>query len=222
MDRDWTALVRDRLGPLDLDPARAADVVAELAQHAAEHHAELVAGGLPDDRAAALALAPLEDRRTVARAIRCADRPRPTTPPPAAGSTIGNIPRDVRYAIRLLRRAPAFAAAAVVTLAVGIGANAAIFSVVRAVMLRPPPYRDPGGVVVFLNSRSDRPGSITSSSLPDYEDWQRRLTSFDTLGLLSGWTFNISGLELPERVFGARVTGPLFPLLGTPPLVGRT
>ena len=121
----------------------------------------------------------------------------------------------------MLRRAPGFAAAAIVTLALGIGANAAIFSVVRAVVLNPPPYRDPSRIIAFLNSHSGRPVSITSSSLPDYEDWKRQLTSFESLGLLSGWTFNISGLELPERVFGARVSGSLFPLLGTTPLLGR-
>ena len=123
--------------------------------------------------------------------------------------------------MRLLLRAPGFAAAAIITLALGIGANAAIFSVVRAVVLKPPPYRDPSRVVVFLNSRTDAPGSMTSSSLPDYEDWQRQLTSFEGVGVSSGWTFNITGLDLPERVFGARVSGSLFATLGTPPLLGR-
>ena len=134
---------------------------------------------------------------------------------------IGHVGRDVRYALRLLRRAPGFAAAAIVTLALGIGANVAIFSVVRAVVLKPPPYRDPSRVVAFLNSRSGGTATIYSSSLPDYEDWKRQLTSFESMGLMSGWTFNITSLELPERVFGARVTGSLFPTLGTPPLIGR-
>ncbi len=123
--------------------------------------------------------------------------------------------------MRILVRAPGFAAAAIVTLALGIGANAAIFSVVRAVVLKPPPYRDPARVVVFLNSTTSAPGKLTSSSLPDYEDWQRQLTSFESVGLLSGWTFNVTGIDLPERVYGARVTGSLFPMLDTPPLLGR-
>src|SRR5437868_5804054 len=81
-----------------------------------------------------------------------------------------------------------------------------IVAAVRPGVLRPPPYRDPAGVLAFVNSKidRDRAGSITSSSLPDYEDW-RRLTSFESVALLSGWTFNVSGLELPERIFGARV-----------------
>jgi putative ABC transport system permease protein len=220
---DWKALVRARLGPLPVDPARQADIVEELAQHAAEHCAELVASGMAEREAIAAALAPLDDRARVAMEIARADRPRHAAPAPPAtgGSPAGAFARDVRYAVRLLLRAPGFAAVALVTLALGIGANAAIFSVVRAVILRPPPYRDPARLITFLNSRSETTGAITSSSLPDYQDWRQRLTSFDSFGVLSGWTFNITGLELPERVFGARVSGSLFQTLGTPPLLGR-
>ena len=219
---DWKALVRARLGRLPVDAAREMDIVDELAQHVAEHYKELVASGVDEELAIALALAPLAQR--AANEIARADRPRATAPPPpAAGrSGLGAVARDLRYGLRLLRRAPAFTAAATITLALGIGANVAIFSVVRSVVLRPPPYRNPSGVLAFLNSRSGAPASITSSSLPDFEDWRRELTSFDSLGLLSGWTFNITGLDLPERVYGARVSGSLFPLLGTPPLFGRT
>jgi hypothetical protein len=225
--RDFKALVRARLGAVPVDPAREADIVDELAQHVAEHYAELLASGVPEPDAVAQALAPFDDpgrasRRAKALAERRWRAPqRPVWPPPSGGSIAGTIARDVRYAIRLLLRAPGFAAAAIITLALGIGANAAIFSVVRAVVLKPPPYRDPSRVVAFLNSNTAAPGSITSSSLPDYEDWQRQLTSFEAVGLLSGWTFNITGRELPERVFGARVDGALFQVLGTPPLLGR-
>lgn len=218
---EWKSLVRARLGPLPVDPAREMDIVDELAQHVAEHHRELVASGVDEQRAVALALAPLATRAAVE--IARADRPRPAAAPPPAmgGSVLRGLARDLRYSVRLLRRAPAFAAAATVTLALGIGANVAIFSVVRAVVLRPPPYRDPSGVIAFLNSRSGAPASITSSSLPDFEDWRRQLTSFESLGLLSGWTFNVTGLDLPERIYGARVSGSLFLLLGARPLFGR-
>ena len=227
---DLKALVRARIGAVPVDPVREADIVDELAQHVAEHYADLLASGCAGARrrragaGAARRSRPRRrgdrSRRSPARIAGRLTRHEPA-PPPSGGSIAGTIARDVRYAMRLLLRAPGFAAAAIITLALGIGANAAIFSVVRAVVLKPPPYRDPSRVVAFLNSRTGAPGSITSSSLPDYEDWQRQLTSFDGLGLLSGWTFNITGLELPERVFGARVSGSLFPLLGTPPLLGR-
>jgi putative ABC transport system permease protein len=224
--QDWKALVRARVAPLaGLDPAREADIVDELAQHVAEHYAELVATGVADREAQERALAPLDDPRRIAREIAGADRPRATAPVPPSGrgSPIAHVVRDVRYSLRLLRRTPGFAAAAIVTLALGIGANAAIFSVVRAVVLNPPPYRDPSHVIAFLNGKQTAtPTSITSSSLPDYDDWRQQLTSFEGFGLLSGWTFNVAGLELPERVFGARVTGSLFSVLGTRPLLGRT
>ena len=225
--RDFKALVRARIGGVPGDPLREADIVDELAQHVAEHYAELLASGVPEPDAVALALAPFDDPREASRsAMALAERrwrsqQTPAWPPPSGGSIAGTIARDVRYAVRLLFSAPGFAAAAIITLALGIGANAAIFSVVRAVVLKPPPYRDPSRVLVFLNGRTSAPGSITSSSLPDYEDWQRQLRSFEGLGVSSGWTFNITGLELPERVFGARVSGSLFPMLGTPPLLGR-
>jgi putative ABC transport system permease protein len=225
---DFRALVRARIGAVPVEPMREADIVDELAQHVADDYADLVASGLAEADAIARALAPLDHPARIAAEIGRADRPRDAgrlvsldEPAAPGGPVAGTLAREVRYAIRLLVRAPGFAAAAIVTLALGIGANAAIFSVVRAVVLKPPPYRDPARVVVFLNSTATAPGAITSSSLPDYEDWQRQLTSFETLGLLSGWTFNVTGLDLPERVFGARVSGSLFPTLGTPPLLGR-
>ena len=104
------------------------------------------------------------------------------------GSRLGSLVRDLRYAIRLLRRAPGFTAAATIPLALGIGANAAIFSVVRAVILRPPPYRDPSRVIAFLNIHSGTRAQIMSSSLPDFEDWRRQLTSFESMAVLSGVT----------------------------------
>ena len=219
--RDWKCLVRDRLGPLPVDGGRAVDIVDELAQHVAEHHAELVASGVDDTTALQRALAPLAERAAVE--IARADRPRPVSlaPPATAGSRLGGLARDVRYALRLLRRAPGFATAAIVTLALGVGANAAIFSVVHAVVLRPPAYREPSRVVAFLNTHAGTRAQIGSSSVPDFDDWRKQLTSFDSMALLSGWTFNVTGLDLPERIFGARVSGSFFPLLGAQPLFGR-
>src|SRR5437870_3351617 len=114
--RDWKTIVRAHLAPLPLDAARAHDIVDELAQHVAQHHADLVASGMDDETALAMALKPLRDNARVAAEIARADRPRPVTPAPPPSDQAGVIRdaiRDTRYSVRLLARAPAFATVAI-------------------------------------------------------------------------------------------------------------
>src|SRR6476659_8294078 len=101
---DWKSLVRDRLGSLPVDAARASDIVDEIAQHVAEHHRDLTHSGLDDRDALALALAPLAER--AAAEIAKADRPRRVAPGPPAGRAgfFTDVFRDVRYAARTLGR----------------------------------------------------------------------------------------------------------------------
>ena len=130
--------------------------------------------------------------------------------------------QDVRYALRQLRRSPGFTAVAVLTLALGIGANTAIFSIFNATLLRPLPYKDPGRIVILWSTIPrwgfSGPGSLTDS---DYVQWQQQNQVFDQIAAFRGQTSNLTGRGIPERLTGSAATASLFPLLGVPPELGR-
>jgi predicted permease len=133
------------------------------------------------------------------------------------GTTTDSIGRDVRFAVRLFRKSPGFAALAVATLAVGIGANAAIFSVVEATMLRLPFPRAERLFVV----QNRYPGSDTSCSLPDFREWRSGTRGFDSLVAFFGGHATRTGAGDPERVRVDYFTRGYFRLLGTAPRFGR-
>src|SRR6059058_604357 len=128
---------------------------------------------------------------------------------------------DVRYAVRLLIKNPAFSAVAILTLALGIGANTAIFSIVNAVLLRPLPYPDADRIMVL--NESSGPGQDYSVALPDYFDWQRDNIVFEYLAATHKESRNLSGIpgRDPERVSCASVTRNFFNIIGLPPQIGR-
>jgi putative ABC transport system permease protein len=130
--------------------------------------------------------------------------------------------RDVRYGARVLLKSPGFTAVAVLTLALGIGANTAIFSVVDAVMLRPLPYPEPERLVMLWTSMKGQGVSRAGSAMPDYREWRDQTQSFDGLAAFYYGDFNLSGGGAePERAQGARVTANLFDVLGVRPALGR-
>jgi putative ABC transport system permease protein len=128
---------------------------------------------------------------------------------------------DFRFALRQLRKSPGFTIVAVLTLALGIGANTAIFSVVNAVLLRPLPYPQPERLV-YLNEVIS--GTDTSIALPDYVDWRHDSTSFQHLALTRVESRNLSGIagREPERIAVAFVTANFFDVIGLPTQIGRT
>jgi putative ABC transport system permease protein len=127
----------------------------------------------------------------------------------------------LRYAFRQLRKSPSFTIIAVLTLALGIGANTAIFSVVNAVLLRPLPYPQPERLV-YLNEVSG--GTNTSIALPDYVDWRKDSNSFENLAISRSESRNLSGIagREPERIAVAYVTANFFDVIGLRPQLGRT
>jgi hypothetical protein len=123
--------------------------------------------------------------------------------------------QDLRYGARALRKSPGFTAIAVLTLALGIGANTAIFSVVNAILLHPLAYKDADRLATILN---DGNGPI---SVANYIDWREQSHSFGAMGAAEYWSPNLIGVDQPENIRGHKITCDLFPLLGAQPLFGR-
>ena len=135
-------------------------------------------------------------------------------------STFEVLIQDVRLAIRSLIKTPGFTAIAVLTLALGIGANTTIFSVVQSVLLRPLPYDDPDRIVEIMETHPDRDWTI-SFSHPNFWDLWDQNDSFETMAARGGTSMNLTGFEAPERVFGSAVTADFFRVLGMDALHGR-
>jgi predicted permease len=129
--------------------------------------------------------------------------------------------QDLRSALRLVRRAPAFAALIVGTLAVGIGANATIFSVVNAVLLRPFPYAEPGRLVQVFQSQRDKPSLYGNVSFPNFTDWRAATHGFSGLFAISGGGANLTTNGETERVTTVPSSANIFDVLGIKPILGR-
>ena len=129
---------------------------------------------------------------------------------------------DIRYAVRAMRMNPGFTLIAVVTLALGIGANTAIFSVVNAVLLRPLPFEDAGRLTVVFGTDVRRNDTHDVVSYPVYQDWKAQSRSFEGMEAWAGWGFNLSTGDQPEQVNALRITPGLFSLLGVKPALGRS
>ena len=129
--------------------------------------------------------------------------------------------QDVRYAIRVCVRTPGFTVVAVLALALGIGANTAIFTMVNAVLLERLPFRDPNGIVVLWEENARRPGRHNVLGPSQFLRWGDRATSFERMAALVDTRANLTGGENPEEVIVQNVTRDFFPILGVSPLVGR-
>ena len=131
--------------------------------------------------------------------------------------------KDMRYAVRLLVRAPAFSSVTILTLALGIGVNVAIFSIVDAVMLRPLPYPDSSRLISIWEVNSSRPAaqarsSVAPANLADYQ----RVSAFDGVAGLAARVRSLTGNVDPEAVMTEEITVNYFAVLGTAPALGRT
>jgi putative ABC transport system permease protein len=221
---DWTPHVRERLSSsLRLSPTREMEIVDELTQHLDDRWRELVSGGTSPKEAETLALAEFRDPDTLTRALaplRQAQTPPPLTPGVQTEHGLGDFWRDVRYAVRMLRRRPGFAIVAMATVAIAIGANTAMFSVVRAALLAPLPFADADRLVAVWEGYP--PGQPRAAvSVPGYLDIRAAHEVFADAAALGGANANLTGDGDPERLSLALVTRTFQPLLGLHVALGR-
>src|SRR5262249_23002177 len=128
--------------------------------------------------------------------------------------------QDLRYGLRMLVKTPAFSGIAILTLALGIGANTAIFSVVNGVLLNPLPFHEPNQLVsLFEEIPNFKNGSI---SYPNFVDWRRMNHTFSAMAAYRAASFNLTGAGEPENLRGEMISAGFFEILGVKPLLGRT
>ena len=129
--------------------------------------------------------------------------------------------QDIRYTLRMLVKSPGFTAVAVLTLALGIGANTAIFSIVNSVLLRPLPFKNPSRIAMIWEGFPSLGFAKAGASAPDLTLYERDQKSFSLVGAFQGQKFDLSGDGEPERAEGARVSATTFSILGVEPMLGR-
>ena len=132
---------------------------------------------------------------------------------------MNSILQDLKYSIRTLAKSPGFTAVAILTLALGIGANTAIFSVVNAVLLRPLPFKNPAQLVLMRETYK-QVGNV-SVSYPDFLDWRQQSRSFAAMAVINNVGFNLSGVTQPENIGGYAVSPNFLALVGVHPVLGR-
>jgi predicted permease len=211
--RYWIRLSRARLRGLLLKRSVEREVEEELRFHLRMRAAENVRLGMTPEEAERAAARSFGDWARVKEACRDVK----------GGGAMETLIQDIRYGVRTLSKSPGFAAVAVLTLALGIGATTAIFSVVNAVLLKPLPFKDPERVVlVWLKGAEAAGGDRVPLSLSDFLDWRAQTHSFEHVAFFSPGDFNYSGSDTPEQVRGAVASADFFNVFGAQAELGRT
>lgn len=220
---DWRTHIVALLRGLRLTPEREAEIIEELSAHLDERVLELTTEGLPSSAARQRALDELaaDDALTSRLSrLRQAHVPPTITAGEPRRRLLPDLWRDLRYAARSLRRQPGFTAAALLTLALGIGATTAVFSVIQHVLLTPLPYADPDrAVMIWSRWRGFDKTWVSDAEVLDYST---RTSSFTDVGAWGTRQVNLTGgAEEPVRVGAGGITPNVLTVLGVSPLVGR-
>lgn len=214
----WIERVRRRFGLSRLHRDVEGEVDAELRFHMTAYVEDLMRRGHSEDDAHRKALGEFGDVSAARAELVEIDRRRARRA--SRSDLLLDVRQDVRFTLRMMLRRPAFTLAAVLTLALGIGATTAIFSVVDAALLRPLPFEDPGRLsVIWGVAEPDR--DIRFGSYPEIRDWERLTRSFTDISIYNETSLNLSGEGEAERLEAEIVSPGYFALLGVSPRIGR-
>ncbi len=225
---DWKNVVRRRVAALNLAAPAESDLAEELSQHLEDRYRDLTSAGTPPDDAYRQVIAELDDVHPLRAGIPAENRV-PRHDPVPAGDThllsfLGGSWRDFRYALRSMRKNPLFVAFVILILALGIGANTTVFTVINTLVLNPLPARNSGELagVAGTEANSSKAGAQFPISYPDLKDYQTRNAVFDSLaGYTSARVLTRHEGGAPEVLFAELVTGNYFKALGLTPSAGR-
>lgn len=221
---DWHAELKARFAAQRIDPTLHGSTLDELSAHLEELYESHLARGLT----AAEAEQAVREELTgggLERELRRADRVLPPGPPALGESArhpLEGIGQDFRYALRTLRHSPGFTAAAMLTLALGIGATAAVFSIVNAVLLRPLPFPQAERIVLVWESNPGLGRATASVSYPNFSDWRTQATGFEALGAYWDASSTLASADGADVVRSVEFVHDFFPVTGVAPALGRT
>ncbi|HEX9759770.1 MAG TPA: ABC transporter permease, partial [Candidatus Acidoferrales bacterium] len=221
---EWKQHIRERLAGLKLSPQREAEIIEEVALHLDERYRDARSRGLSDAEATRTVLAELDAGGHLAEELSRVEPPAPP-PAPALGESRGQwfsgLGQDLRYALRMLRKNPGFTAVAVLTLALGIGANTAVFSLVYSVLLHPLPYPQAERAVTVWQVPADNPAARRLAAPANFLDWRERATSFAELAGVMAYTYDYVADGQPETFHAVQVSEGFLRALGIRPVMGR-
>src|SRR5215813_11791594 len=228
---NWNHIVREHLTVLRLPPEREIEIVEELALHMESAYEDALAEGLSEAEAKARAVQGYDWRLLECELSRAEQPMAARAMQPSlelierkGGIRMESFMQDLRFGARMLTKQPGFTLIAVLTLALGIGANTAIFSVVNALLLRPLPYRQPEQLVkVFRVPPDPTKGMLPSIwSYPRFEMLRDQNQSFAEAAGFNQSPYNLTGTDAPEQLQMEMVSDGYFPLLGVNTIVGRS
>jgi predicted permease len=218
---NWKTEIRAYLRPLKLSAKREMEIVEELSLHLDDRYEDLVSRGLTPAEARRKGLAELNGNDMLRRELRRIEQPTRSEPVVFGArrmSMIGDLWQDIRYGLRMFSKNPGFTLIAVLMLALGIGANTAIFSLLDTVVFKMLPVKDPTSLVLLANADERRGASF---SYPSYQDLRDRNQVFAGIIAYDGVALNLSDGSQTERAAGQLVSGNFFSVLGVNPFLGR-